>query len=176
MAGIKRTKTQRARDHKRIADLYLRGWTQMDIAEELETSNATICRDLKTLHAAWLKSSLEDYDEAKGRELAKIDKLEFEYWLAWERSYQNKEVGTRKTVSTGELERREAIKREERQFGDPRFLTGIQWCINKRCEVLGLDAPKKIDATSDGAPLFNLEEWKKVAARNAKEMAAIPED
>jgi len=26
------------------------------------------------------------------------------------------------------------------QAGDPRFLTGVQWCIERRCKILGIDA------------------------------------
>ena len=29
-------------------------------------------------------------------------------------------------------------------IGDHRFLEGVQWCINKRCELLGLDAPLQL--------------------------------
>ena len=39
------------------------------------------------------------------------------------------------------------VKRREGQSGNPSFLAGVQWCINKRCEILGLDAPKKIAPT-----------------------------
>jgi len=31
------------------------------------------------------------------------------------------------------------------QSGNPAFLRGIEWCINKRCDLLGLDAPKKLE-------------------------------
>lgn len=30
--------------------------------------------------------------------------------------------------------------------GDPRFLAGVQWCINRRCILLGLDTPSKAQA------------------------------
>ena len=183
MTGIPRSKAQRIRDRKVIADLYLRGWTQMDIAEKLKMTNAMVCRDIKTMHKVWLKSSLLDYDEAKGKELAKVDKLEFEYYSAWERSCENKETEVKKAVEAlvgkrgpGTTVRKEAMKREEGQTGDPRFLAGVQWCINKRCEILGLDAPEKKDFTSGGKTLLEIEEWKRNAEKNASQIAELVED
>ena len=34
--------------------------------------------------------------------------------------------------------------------GDPRYLTGVMTCINKRCQLLGLDAPKDDSLTLKG--------------------------
>ena len=45
------------------------------------------------------------------------------------------------------------VKTAKGQAGDSRFLQGIQWCINKRSELLGLDAPEKHDITSGGKRL-----------------------
>ena len=42
----------------------------------------------------------------------------------------------------------EKSTRTEKPVGDPRFLMGIQWCINKRCELMGLDAPKSSKQTN----------------------------
>jgi len=174
MTGRVRKKGERARDRKRTGELYLRGWTQAEIAEELNMSIATICRDIARLHDAWLESSLVDYDEAKAKELAKVDQLEYEYWDAWLRSCENKETETKKAIVVGEAaERREATKREEGQAGDPRFLTGIQWCINKRCEILGLDAPNRTDFTSGGKSLYDIQKWKEVEEQNLREVALL---
>ena len=35
-------------------------------------------------------------------------------------------------------------------IGDPRFLEGVRWCINKREEIFGYGAAKKIDAKHEG--------------------------
>ncbi len=91
-------------------------------------------------------------NEAKARELAKVDTLEVEYWDAWKRSQQNAEVETTKMQGSdpdkpGRLEKQ---KRVEGQVGDPRFLAGVQWCIQKRCEILGVDAPEKQEINQHG--------------------------
>jgi len=59
--------------------------------------------------------------------------------------------------SNGKVERnaRSRMKRlVSRKFqnlrdGEVKFLNGIQWCIDKRCEILGLNAPVKAEMTFD---------------------------
>lgn len=141
------------RDRRNIARLYLQGETQASIAEQLGISQPTVSRDLKVIQGEWKEARIHDIDERKNIELAKIDNLELEYWEAWKRSCEDAEVmtvkkkgkivnGNEQTIPV------EAQKRTEGQSGDPRYLAGVQWCINKRCELLGLDAPKSLDVTS----------------------------
>jgi hypothetical protein len=137
MAETKRSKFQRANDLLKISQLYLTGSTQAEIATQLGVSQPQICYDLKELRASWLESSLVNLDEAKARELAKIDNLEAQYWVAWGRSQKDKKTET----IGGEAG---ATVRTEEQCGDPRFLEGVRWCVSKRCEIFGIDAPKKI--------------------------------
>jgi len=139
--GKRRSAAQIARDRRRMADLYLQGWLQADIAVEVGVSDATVSRDLKALQSEWLASALVDFNEAKAQELAKVDRLEREYWQAWRRSCENAESvtqeGTAKTVD-------KVKKTSKGQAGDPRFLQGVQWCIERRCKILGVDAPTEI--------------------------------
>ena len=152
--GKRRDASQIARDRRRMADLYLQGWLQADIAAELGVDPSTVSRDLKALQAEWLQSALVDFDAAKAAELAKIDRLEREYWHAWKRSCEDAETATEKfTGNEKSPSRIEKSKRVEGQAGDPRFLTGIQWCIERRCKILGIDAPSALDVTSGGKAL-----------------------
>lgn len=34
-------------------------------------------------------------------------------------------------------------KRSEQRNGNLAYLSGVQWCIDRRCKILGLDAPIK---------------------------------
>ena len=138
-----------ARDRRRIADFYLQGWLQADIAQEVGLSQPTISRDLKALQKAWLKSALIDFDAAKAKELAKVDRLEREYWAAWEASKKDKETQTTEKIKSTTLRSKAQIRREG-QVGNPSFLVGVQWCIERRCKILGLDAPTGIDLTNRG--------------------------
>jgi len=145
-----RKKSAIARDRRNIAKLYLKGELQADIAEQLGISQSTVSRDLSAIQKQWQEANSHDINERKSMELAKIDNLELEYWDAWKRSQEDAELRTKKAVETNGETRKEAQERIEGQVGNPAFLRGIEWCINKRCELLGLDAPKKTDFTSGG--------------------------
>ncbi len=84
-----------------------------------------ICYDLKIIRKRWMESSVSDFNQRKAEELAKIDNVEREAWVAW-------------TTSKG----------NQTPTGDPRFLQNVQWCIQKRCKILGLDAIEKLMLTS----------------------------
>jgi hypothetical protein len=104
------------------AQLYLKGETQFAIATALAVSQPTICSDLQAIRAAWLKSSLRDFDQHRAQELAKIDHLEVTYWQGWLRSREPRDG--------------------EPRDGNPKFLDGVQRCIERRCKLLGIDAPE----------------------------------
>lgn len=128
-----------------VAERYLSGMTQVAIGREVGVDASSISLDLKAIRAEWKESRIRDFDEAKAVELAKLDKTEREGWLAWERSQTN--AVKVKTTEDGSGEKVE--KWSEGQTGDPRFLQIVQTCIQKRCDILGLDAPTKW-AQTDG--------------------------
>lgn len=142
---------------ERVAQAYLRGSTQSQIAVDESVDQATISRDLKALQKAWQQSALVDIDEAKSRELARIDELERTYWTEWEASKEERETTTTKAVQGavgGDKlpKRQEATIRKEKRLGDPAYLKGVQWCIEKRSAIMGFDAPTKLGGLGkDGA-------------------------
>lgn len=152
--GPTRTKDQREYDLQEIASLYLQGTIQVAIADELnkkrpyEITQQTISRDLKTIRKRWLDSSVRDFDEARADELAKIDLLEVTYWQQFEASQEP--VIKRKTAKKVDGKTTEATQEVSLGTGDPRFLQGVQWCIDRRCKLLGLDAPAKNEVTGKG--------------------------
>jgi len=149
MAAPKRTAIQVERDRREIADLYLQGWTQQRIVDHInadverayQLTRQMISYDLKKLQEAWRKSSLIDIDEAKAQALAKVDRLEREYWAAWERSCEGVEI--LRQEGSGDKPSR-VVKTKKEQTGDPRFLAGVQWCIERRCKIIGVDAPSEL--------------------------------
>lgn len=151
MAAPKRTPIQVNRDRLEIADHYLHGKFQFEIAEILSKdanrgytlTQQTISRDLRMIQLQWQRSSIVKFDEAKARELAKIDNLEREYWKAWERSKTEKKHSEKAKTEGVTLKEVTRIQKWE-LIGDHRFLEGVQWCINRRCELLGLDAPRRM--------------------------------
>lgn len=141
-----RNKAQIAKHREIIASLYLKRYSQQEIADHLGINQATVSRDLAVLQAEWKQAALHSLDEAKAKELAKIDELEREYWLEWRASKVEKQSTLTEQVDGGKGGRRKAQIRKEERLGNAAYLTGVQWCIDKRCKLLGLDAPDRLDA------------------------------
>jgi DNA-binding transcriptional ArsR family regulator len=139
-----------AQRRAKVAEMYLKGRFQWEIADSLGIDQATVSRDLKALQKEWKESAVRDFDEAKEQELARVDNLERTYWESWERSLKEKET-TRTEQSTkdkgnnkDEGSTRAGILKEQRD-GNPEFLKGVQWCINKRSEILWGVEMKKLE-------------------------------
>lgn len=124
-----------------VAALYLKGYHQQKIADHCNVSVATINLDLKTLQSEWRERAANDIDQRMSEELAKLDKVEATAWQAFEESKETTETSTQ-----GMTVRSTA--------GDPRFLNIIQNCIDKRCKLLGIDAPSRLEVTGrEGEPV-----------------------
>jgi hypothetical protein len=159
MATKSRSPLERERDLRETAALYLRGLTQLEIAQRLNVSRQQIGYDLKVLQRRWQESALADFNAKKAAELAKMDELERTFWEAWERSCQAREVTTQERTQGGEGQAEEArLKagvRKEQRDGNPEFLRGVERCIEMRCKITGAFAALKIAPTTpDGQ-----EEW-----------------
>lgn len=164
----RRTQDELKRDRAKTAALYLRGRSQYEIAELLneETnedgalvrdytlSQQQISNDLQRIREEWQKSALVDFHQMRAEELARIDHLEETYWQQYEDSMQERSerkvsgnVQDNAPGGDGAPGRRMQPtefenKTKDPVVGDPKFLRGVQWCIEKRCELLGLDAPE----------------------------------
>jgi len=188
MSAPKRTKAQREADLVLIQDWYVRGDSQRTIAERLgdlrayRVSHQTICNDIEAILERWRQATVQNIDELKAQELAKINTIEREAWRAWERSIGKSERTLAEKRTGDNFGERSQIIRET-LIGDPRFLEKIQWCINKRCEILGLNAPAKLEHTGkDGRPIEmearavhdlsklsddEIEQWERLCAKAA---------
>lgn len=135
----------------RVLDLYLRAMTQHEIAEEVGVSQKTVSRDIEAARAEWREARKLSIDEWKERELRRIDAIERAAWAGWERSLSTKRVqhqesrlGARKANAGDPPVTGGSIKvRQEEQAGNPAFLERVGWCVDQRCKILGLIAPKK---------------------------------
>ena len=141
---------EEAARQRRVAELYLQKKTQSEIAGLLGVDQSTVSRDIHAIEEGWAKDARTDLNAAKVRELARIDALEREYWLAWERSQRDGghettivEGGRERSRTTGEVaEVTGKVKRTAKKHsrdGNHYFLAGIQWCIEQRVRILGLD-------------------------------------
>lgn len=144
-----------AQRRRQVSTLYLGGKTQPEIAQIAKVSQSTISVDLKWLQAEWLQTALMSFNKLKARELARIDRLEREYWGAWERSQQEYQATLteqvddidNKTSEVRDTVRRKAQVKKEQRIGDKAFLTGIQWCIEQRLKIFGVYAAQKVALT-----------------------------
>jgi hypothetical protein len=137
---------------KQVAEMYLRGQTQWEIARQVGVNQAQVSRDLKVLRREWLGSALQDYDARKAQELAKIDQVEQEAWAAWKRSQEPVEIIKASTDGNG----KRVEKTTKGQCGDPRFLQVIADCIRRRGDIVGLKAPARREVTGPrGQPIEN---------------------
>ena len=92
--------TSIAQRRARVADWYCSGKTVYAIAELAGVHHATVTRDLAAIRQQWRDSAVRDFDAARAVELAKIDRLERQYWEAWEKSCKDAVVKT--TERTGD--------------------------------------------------------------------------
>jgi hypothetical protein len=166
----KRTKEQREADLGLITKLLLReNMSRSEISNEIAKerpytiSAIQVDYDVKELLSRWRDAYLDDIDVLKGRELQRIDQLESAYWDSYERSLKGINTYKEDMTESGvdmlgiddSSEEKKRVKRfvsrkfQDERDGESRFLNGIQWCINKRCEILGLNAPLKSELTFD---------------------------
>ena len=154
MAAPKRSRLQREKDLTEISRLYLAGKVQAEIADMLKVSQQQVSYDLAILRGRWQRAANTNIGELKARELAKVDRLELEYWDAWQRSLEaDKTIKTKGKVqqvddNTHFIREQPAEQTAHTDSGDPRYLQGVQWCIERRCKILGIDAPEKVEQRS----------------------------
>lgn len=150
--GPRRRPIVRAEERAKVAELYKQGWYQVDIALELGISQPQVSYDLQVLKKQWLESGIMDINEAKARELSRLDRLEEMALEAW---YDSREPKETLTDADDRLGSTLTVKLEQRD-GNPAFLSQIHDCIKKRCDILGLNAkPADVNsgANADQFPL-----------------------
>lgn len=170
-----RTTTTATHRQQQIAERYLRGAYQTEIARELGIDQSQVSRDLKAIRGLWLASAIRDFDAAKAEELARVDAVERAAWAAWERSQSDKEASFEEQVDdpipytdsegkpqTTTKTRKKTSLRREGQSGNPAFLHIILECVERRCKILGLDAPQR----------FIIEDWDALTPEQLDRLAA----
>ena len=101
MPAKKRTPFQREKDLEKTSELYLKGHSQYEIARVIGVSRTQITYDIADLQKRWLERSMMNIDERKAEELAKVDRLEAEYWKGWEDSRRPTKASTAQVTTAG---------------------------------------------------------------------------
>jgi len=178
----KRNRAEREFDRREMAALYLRGMTQQEIADHVNTdkkrkytlSQQQVSYDLLKIQEHWREATVMDLTEAKTIELARIDALEREYWAAWEKSCGPERTTRQEGVPIRGLDGKlkeepqiiKIIQSSRASSGNSAFLRGVQECIKMRITLLGLDAPIKHDVRNFDLDMSKLtdEQLRRVAA------------
>lgn len=154
MRGVNPRRLKIESRRTKVIALYCQGWTQQEIAEELDAeygvTQQQISLDIAAVQKEWTTNRMETLDEAKARELAKIDALEAQ---AWESFWKSCGTIVKKTMrlkgqtkdadgkaSGGD---KEVSQVEYESAGEERYLARVAWCIDERCKILGLHAAQK---------------------------------
>lgn len=125
-----------------VARLSLAGFSQRQIADTLEVSQATICLDLQEVRKQWKESAISDYGEQVAQELQRLDNIYREAMQGWERSQQDEVVTEERTGKNGY-----ASTKTKPQAGTPSFLNTAKDAVDAKSKLLGLNAPEKHEVT-----------------------------
>jgi hypothetical protein len=150
MAGRNAQERFRIRERRqRVAGMYLQGMSQWEIGRQLGVTQQCIAKDVQALEKEWLAAAVVAIDAAKAKELARIDRLERVAWRAWRRSCRRKERATtrmeRKLDEDAQKAKTVTSKATELRDGNPEYLKRVEWCISKRCELLKLNPPQRLE-------------------------------
>ncbi len=187
MAANKRTDKQIEEDKLFISKELVKSTPYRKIAELLNAANkeagkdytlvySQIAYDVKKILQDWREERKETIDLVVDRELRKLDVIEAECWAAWEKSKGGKRTtkingGSTDggTVAGGSIKERSI----EETFGDVRFLDKVMSCMDRRKELLGYAAPKKVEFSGSvgvGVTPMSEEDIEKEKARILKNM------
>jgi hypothetical protein len=160
---------------EQISALYLKGKTQLEIANHLNISRQLVSHDLQILYKEWGKNIEININELKAKELRKLDALEAEYWELYERS-KNEYIKTTtiankkdspKKIDTDEKTSAITIKKEQyNRIGNNFVLDSIARVIEQRCKLLGLE---KININLSGEVDLNVRQFEKMSDEELEE-------
>lgn len=132
-----RERHEREERRARVAQLYSQHARYQEIADVLDISLGCVHNDVRAIRTRWVERSLDDYDALVAEEMAKLDIIERELLPRALRGGRRETVrnadGTETSVTTPNLG---AV---EQQLS----------LMKRRADLLGLDAPKRMQVRSD---------------------------
>jgi len=153
----KRSPSQVARQRRKIAEMYLQGRYQEEIAAELGLAQSTVSRDLKHLLDEWQEETKGDIDQRKAELKQMYSLIWREAYAAWLRSKEDAVTETQEAVE-GEAvkldaegnpipgkQRLKVSTRREGQSGNPALLAQAQAALKAIREMFGVDAAQKLE-------------------------------
>lgn len=150
---------------------YLRGNTMDRVAQIMKDetgghkfSTSTVSKYVAEAVETWKRNKESLITNHKVIELEKINRVEAAAWEGWERSvkamvsvrskktpvkaHENGEKPAKATKAAKKADPfnvTEVTDETKQSAGDPRFFATIQWCVEYRCKLLGIEAPAKVE-------------------------------
>lgn len=149
----KRTPSQRIEDLAVISRMTLQGYNLYDIHDWIlknrtyKISSGQVFQDIQKARNEWRSRPMPNYDQLRNDELAKLDLLEK---AAWEGFRKSQEEEVHKSLTERGIDddvnppAKVKTMATTSQAGDARFLQVVERVHTRRCEMLGLDAPKVV--------------------------------
>lgn len=122
----------------RVARLYLHGKTQQEIAEEVGVHRRTIIRDMKRIRKIWQRSAAKSYQSHVDHQLARLDEIERNAWLGWERSLGDAFEWLDEETTSAEGGGTRSQKKRKQMLGNASFLKIAADAVQQRSQLLGL--------------------------------------
>lgn len=135
-----------------VSENYLRGVPFREILKQMNEQEGRefpmtikgVYKELDKAKDMWQKMAADNIDRAKGIELQKIDLLERTYWEQFEKSKETVKSSRTKQggiIRAGKVANPDYATIEETErtgIGDVKWLERVEWCIQQRCEILGI--------------------------------------
>lgn len=158
----------------RVTSLYLQRLDIDAISEQISKPTTFVRQALRDIREAWRDRAILDYSRRQAEELARIDVVEEEAWSGWRRS---QEAERTERTHLGEDEAGRSFSQTTTRDGTTKFLEVIQWCVEQRCKIIGLYAPKELrveqhqSSDSDGVAEMNRDELTAILSAASQRLA-----
>ncbi|MCL1933490.1 MAG: hypothetical protein FWF53_06755 [Candidatus Azobacteroides sp.] len=151
-----RDKVVREKQKELVCRYRAKSYSFREIAETVSKETA-----VKISHVTAFNDYMQALEEAKKQaektaayglisEIEKLDRLEHQYWIAWDKSLGS---SSKKKIRKNEMQLRNEMQLEEvEQNGEVAFLNGIKACIELRCKMMGY-ITSNVDIKSAGKEL-----------------------
>lgn len=162
----RRSPNQIRADRILLTDFIVRGMTLEQMADKLAEVRGyrlhftTINREVRLITDEYKKRNDDLLDRHRQRQLMRLDAQEQEAWRAWEKSKEDAVTrqGERISGQAGQngaaAAREKSLVKQSGRVGNAEFLRVMLSIAERRCKLLGLDAPaKNVVMNPDGSAI-----------------------
>lgn len=153
-----------AEQKAKIFRLYTRGMSCRAVAEELAREYSkggqveprhysTISRYIREIHDNYRLIALQDAAIHIASQLAKLDLMEKELWLAWDRSTGELVETTTGRRQTSSNSFDSAVVKKKQREGNPKIMALIQGCWDRRSKLTGIMNEKDFNSMTGLPPV-----------------------